>query len=210
MKKAMSLILALLLTVSLAACGGKSNEPDLHRGTVDGDTYTSEFLGLKLTVDEDWVIADDEQLAELSGVVKESFTDEEIRDQIEKGGSVTDLYALNQADGSSLNITIQKLSLVSGMLVTEDAYAEANLKQLPDALASASITVDKLEKTKVTFVGEEHVALALEGTIQDVPLYETLVMVKTGSYIACITAATFFEDTTADLLDMFQALPEQN
>jgi hypothetical protein len=161
-------------------------------------------------VDEDWVIADDEQLAQLSGLVKESFTDEEIRDQIEKGGSVTDLYALNQADGSSLNITIQKLSLVSGMLVTEDAYAEANLKQLPDALASASITVDKLEKTKVTFVGEEHVALALEGTIQDVPLYETLVMVKTGSYIACITAATFFEDTTADLLDMFQPLPEQN
>ena len=209
MKKVMSLILALLLTVSLAACGGKSDEPDLHRGTVDGDTYTSEFLGLKLTVDEDWVIADDEQLAEHSGVVKESFTDEEIRAEIEKGGSVTDLYALNQADGSSVNITIQKLSLVSGMLATEDAYAEANLKQLPDVLADGGITVDSLEKTKVTFAGKEHVALTLEGTVQELPLYETIVIVKAGSYISCITAATFFEDTTADLLDLFQPLSEQ-
>ena len=211
MKKYLSVFLALLLACSLAACGGKSGEEEaqLHRGTVEENTYTSQFLGLQLTVDEDWLIADDQQLAELSGLVLDSFTDEDVKAQIEKGGSVMDLYALNQADGSSVNINLQKLSLISGALVSEDAYAEANLKQLPDVLASSGITVDKLEKTKVTFAGAEHTALTLEGTYQELPLYETIVLVKTGSYIACVTAASYFEDTTGDLLDMFHPLEAQ-
>ena len=211
MKKIVSVFLSLLLIVSLAACGGKSaaEEAELHRGTVEDNVYTSQFLGIRLTVDEDWIIADDEQLAELSGMVLDSFTDEDVKAQIEKGGSVMDLYALNQADGSSVNINFQKLSFISGVLVSEDAYAEETMKQLPDTLASSGITVSKLEKANVTFAGKEHVALTMEGTVQDLPLYETIVLVKTGSYMACVTAATFFEDTTADLLAMFQPLQEQ-
>ncbi len=173
-------------------------------GTVVDNTYSSQFLGIRLTMNDDWMIADKTQLAELSGLVMDSFTDEDVKAQIEKGGSVMDLYALNQADGSSININLQKLSLISGTLVSEDDYAETNLKQLPEVLASSGITVDKLEKTKVTFVGQEHVALALEGTIQEIPLYETIVLVKTGPYIACVTAASYFEDTTGNLLAMFQ------
>jgi len=240
MKKTLSAFLALLLVLSLMACGGNSAQeqipdphqgtepaeeqtsgtnqseepaqeqaPDLHRGTVEGSTYTSQFLGIRLTADGDWAIADEEQLAELSGMVLDAFSDEDIKAQLEKGGSVMDLYALNQANGSSVNITLQKLGLFDGGLMSEDDYADSQLKQLPDALASTGITVDKLEHTKATFAGQEHAVLTLEGSIQDYPLYETMVLIKSGSYIACVTAASYFEDNTGDLLAMFQPLQTQ-
>ena len=237
MKKTISVFLALLLALSLMACGGKPAQqqapapgsstepaqeqtpdqpgstepaqeqaPDLHRGTVEGNTYTSDYLGIRLTADGDWVIADEEQLAELSGMVLDSFTDKDVKAQLEKGGNVMDLYVLNQVDGSSVNVTLQKLGLFNGGMMNEDAYADANLKQLPDVLASSGITVDKIEKTKVTFAGQERVALTLEGTVQGYPLYETMVLIKVSSYISCITAASYFEDSTPDLLAMFEPL----
>lgn len=208
MKKMVSLLLALAMVVSLAACGGKSPETpktaELCRGTVEDNTYTSEFLHVTLTLDDSWQIADDEAMAELSGLVADSFSDESVKNQLEKGGVVYDLYAM-RSDGASLNIAIQKLGLANGAMMTEDAFAEANMKQLPDVLASSSIKVIDIQKSTFPFAGTEHVSLILTGSVQDVPLYETMVVVKTGSYVSLITAATFQNDGTAELLDLFQA-----
>lgn len=242
MKKTLSLLLALLLTITLAACGGKGNtenadnqgksntenednqdksntenkdnqgkndhkeDTQLRPGTVEGSTYTSQFLGIRFVAEGDWVIADDEQMAELSGIVRDSFTDEKIQEQLEKGGTVMDLYAVNQADGSNLNIQLQKLSVLNGGLMSVDAFADASMKELPSTLASAGITVEKVEKTKVSFAGEEHVALVLEGVVQGIPLYETMVLIKSGSYVGFVTATTFHENRTSELLAMCTAL----
>ena len=204
-KKIASLALVLAVLLCLTACGGKEDTAQLHRGTVSGNTYTSDSLKVKLALDDTWEIADDEQMAELSGFVVDSFDDEHLKEQLENGGVVYDLYAVNQTDGSSLNIGIQKLSAMSGLLATEDAFAEANIKQLPEQLAAGGITVDNIEKTTVEFAGKTHTALALSGSVQDIPLYETMALVKQGSYLYVITAATFYEDTSATLLDLFQA-----
>ncbi len=65
--------------------------------------------------------------------------------------------------------------------------------------------MDNVEKATVSFAGADHAALKLTGEIQGIPLCETIVLVKNGPYIFVITAATFYEDATADLLALFQA-----
>ena len=207
MKKMITLLLALAMVFSLAACGKSADTPktaELHRGTVEGNTYTSDFLNVTLTLDDSWEIADDEAMAQLSGMVVDSFSDEDVKKQVENGSVIYDFYAM-RSDGASLNIAIQKLGLTNGALMTEDAFAEANLKQLPDVLASSNITVTDIQKTTFSFAGTEHAALTLTGTVQNIPLYETMSVVKIGSYVALITTATFYEDGTAELLNLFQA-----
>lgn len=249
LKKLFALLLALVLTLSLAACGGKtapaddktptqnnettdntqeaedtgdSQNPDntgdsqntdnpdqveFRRGTVEGNTYTSDFLGITATLDENWIIANDEQLAQLGGLVSDSFKDEDIKKLLENGSTVYEFYALNQTDNSSVNITVQDLGSLGGIMVDEDAYADANLKGLPEVLSDGGITVTKLEKTTVAFAGSTHAALTLEGTVSEVALYETIVLLKNGPYMAVVTAASFDEaNPPANLLALFKGL----
>lgn len=67
MKKLAALTLALLMTLSLAACGSQKDDqaggavtpgvtgdavPDM--GTVSGGTYTNRFAGISCTLDDSW------------------------------------------------------------------------------------------------------------------------------------------------------------
>ena len=46
----------------------------------------------------------------------------------------------------------------------------------------------------------------IKGKALGVPVYELLACVKVGDYVAVVTACTYGEDTTADILAAFQAL----
>lgn len=185
----------------------ENTESKFQRGKVDGNTYRSDFLGMQVTLDENWIIADDEQLVLLGGLVTDSFEDEDVRKLLDSGSTIYEFYALQQTDNSSVNITVQELGLLGGIMMNEDAYADMNLQSLPDMLSSSGITLTQTEKTTMEFAGGTHTALTLEGTVNDVPLYETIVLVKSGNYMAVITAATFDEtNPPADLLALFQGL----
>lgn len=75
MKKLAALALALLMTLSLAACGSQKDDqaggavtpgvtddavPDM--GTVSGGTYTNRFAGISCTLDDSWYFYTDEQI----------------------------------------------------------------------------------------------------------------------------------------------------
>jgi hypothetical protein len=176
-------------------------------GVVEDLTYTSDFFGLTAAMEEGWIIADEEQLAQLAGLVSDAFDSESLTKLLEDGAVVYDFYALNMADNSSVNVTVESLGRLGGILIDEDAYADANLKSLPDILAAAGITVDKLDKTTVDFAGAVRPALALEGSANGVPLFELMTFVKAGSYMACVTAAAYDETTPpASLLELFRAV----
>ena len=65
-----ALILSLLMLLSLTACGNKdTNTVPYTPGTTVGNTYTNEYFGFTVTLDEnsDWSFYTIEQLAQLIG-----------------------------------------------------------------------------------------------------------------------------------------------
>ena len=57
-----AMLLALALTLTACAAGQKT----FQRGSVEGRTYTSEFLGLTCTAPEEFAYLSDQEIAEMN------------------------------------------------------------------------------------------------------------------------------------------------
>lgn len=210
-----ALLLALLLAMSLAACGKKTDggDPDpapakeFSAGKVDGSTYTNEYFGFSVSLTEDfgWTYFTDEQIAQVTGQTADILDSDKITEAYDSGKVIMEMYAMRD-DYASVNIAVEKLGKVNGALLDEEGYVDASLNSLPEQLLTAGYTDVDAAKTTVSFAGAEHYAIAVSAAVQDVPVYELLACVKVGDYVAVVTACTYGEDTTADILAAFQAL----
>lgn len=211
-KKLAALALALLMSLSLAACGSQKDDqaggavtpgvtgdavPDM--GTVSGGTYTNRFAGISCTLDDSWYFYTDEQIDELNGFVRESTSDEELKTRLESSSSVQDMYAAS-TDGLIMG-------LLGGSTVTPQDVAELSVEQVPAALESYGFTDVTAQLTTVDFAGQKNVpAVAVSAMNGDIATYELLVCLKAGNYSFSVTLCSFTEDVTADMAALFTAV----
>ena len=128
-----ALLLALLLAMSLAACGKKTDggDPDpaptkeFSAGKVDGSTYTNEYFGFSVTLSEDsgWTYFTDEQIAQVTGQTAELFDSDHITEAYDSGKVIMEMYAMRD-DYATVNVTVEKLSNVNVVLLDEEGYVE--------------------------------------------------------------------------------------
>lgn len=226
MKKRICFLMAFVMALTLVACGSNDSDQNadhadqmneqqvenqqkdtgFERGVVENGTYTSKFLGVTATVPEGWVIASDEEVAQIFGMVVDAMTADGANQQLEDGGVVYDLYALEQNTGNSINISVEKLNAVQKLALDESSYADVAIEQLPDALSSVGVTVTNIKKTTVNFAGVDHAGIAIQAEIEGIAMYESMAIIKEGSYVATVTAASYQDDTTLSALDFFQKL----
>ena len=170
MKKLAALALALLMTLSLAACGSQKDDqaggavtpgvtddavPDM--GTVSGGTYTNRFAGISCTLDDSWYFYTDEQIDELNGFVRESTSDEELKTRLESSSSVQDMYAASTDGLMTINVVFTNMGLLGGSTVTPQDVAELSVEQVPAALESYGFTDVTAQLTTVDFAGQKNV-----------------------------------------------------
>jgi hypothetical protein len=122
---------------------------------------------------------------------------------LETSGVIYDMYAMAGDGLCTVNVVLENLTIMQTLAITEKEYMEASVGQLPAALQSMGVGDVTAELTEITFAGQPHAAIKVHGTIQGVDLYETLVCVKQGTYIACITSVSYMEDTTESVLAWF-------
>lgn len=202
-----ALLLAVLMTLSLAACGGggQSTDKEFSAGVTDGNTYTNEYFGFAATLDENWTMLTDDQIAEIMGQTAEKLDDETLANMYEAGKVVMELYGV-RSDNSTVNITVENLGAINGAKYDESGYADESIKQLPDQLATAGFENVQIDKTTVNFAGAEHACITVTATVQGVAVQEILACVKLGDYIAVITAVTFGDSNPSEILDLFKAI----
>lgn len=201
MKKLFAMILALTMVLSLAACGG-SDKP-YTGGVTLGSTYTNSYFGFKCVLPEGWSYYTDEQIAQLQGNTQDTFG-QDYAEIIERAGNAMEMYASEDSTGGiyTVNVVVEKLANGS---ISEQKYVEASLSATKTALESAGFEIDTCEASTVQFAGKSHPAMKIHGSYMGMELFETLVVVKEGKYLACVTACSYMDDYTSDILGFFTA-----
>ena len=213
-KKFSALAMALVLALSLVGCGGKSNEDpekdlpvkkEYVAATIEDRVYSSEFAGMTATLDESWQILTQEEIAQVIGLTSALVTDEDLKEAINNGETVYDLYAMT-ATGSTLNITVGDLGLVYGAVLDMKILAQSVADQLVPAFTSMGFENVTAEVSTLSFAGSQENAIVVTGQMEGIPMYEVLVCKKVHNYVYTITACTYGEDGTTDILALFQSL----
>ena len=227
MKKWIALILALVLALSMTACGktesvaGKVEpqeetelaESPVTMGRLEGGTYINEYTGYGCDLDSSWTFYTAEELQELPGNVKEILAGTEIGDSINTLAQFMDVMAENVDMLTTMNVVYQKLSMQERLayaLLTDEEILDEVLKlkdSMIESFAQAGMEVESMEETTVTFLGKERPALRTVATNNGVPQYTLQVFdFRLGQYSVTLTATSFIDDNTQWVLDQFHSV----
>lgn len=211
-QKITAVFLLLGLLLSMGACSKIEQLADavetkpFSAGTVEGSTYTNEFIGISCALDESWTISSQEELAQQMGMVADVFTDEDLVKQIESSNSAF-LFMATQNDGlGNINITASNTESFAAALSDQNAIVDEVAAQLPEAFAASSMEVIDCGTGSISFCGEEHYGIQSHLSYYDVPIYQRQILLIRGTYSVTITISTYYEDTTQELLDLFTSL----
>lgn len=185
---------------------------DLSLGYWEGNTYINEYAGFVCSLDDSWQIYTAEELQELPEQVANAGS-EELGDFLENYTQISAMMAENAVDLVSMNLMYQKLTPMQMALyssISEEEIVDMTLQQMAQLEAyynSMGITVHSQEKVKVTFLGEEHYALYSVMELQGIPYYTLQLLDFTlGEYGVNLTLASYVEDKTESLLELFTPL----
>lgn len=191
-------------TVPPTTAAPEKEEPFI--GETVNNVYTNGFLGITCQLDAQWTVFNKEQLAQLMGVTSELLNNDAMTNAMENGTVFTVFNAQKLNGQLTMNITLEKLSMLNGILLDEERYINASKDQLAPALESMGFGNVTVETAKIQFAGEERHGLRIHATIQGIDFDEALVCIKNGNYMACVTVGTLGENKTDDLLAMFGKL----
>ena len=224
MKRIACFLLIALMILTMAACTQPTQNPTTtvtptttvpattapkespFVGSYSNNVYTNEFLGITCQLNADWTVFNEEQLAQLAGLTADLMDNEALKEQMEKGTAIYAFYGQAQGGQVNMNIVLERLSLINGILLDEKGYVEIAKDQLVKGLESVGLETVTAEPVTLQFAGAEHAGIRVQGTMQGVTLYETIACVKNGNYIASVVTASVGTDTTADLLALFKPL----
>ena len=207
MKRVSYLTLALALVLSLTACSIGSKK--FERGVVEGQTYTSQFLGLTCTAPAEYTYLNDQEIAQLNDLTADVVDSEELvkqmRESLENGNQVQDMYLMT-ADGlQTVNVMLVKVS-AKGATVDMAAFADMGKDQVVSAYQSMGMTDVEASRETVTFMGQQYEGICTSATYTDVPVTTVQVCMQVGNYVCVITFTSYVEDHTPEMMDFFSPL----
>ena len=202
MKKALSLLLAAAMLFTLSACG--EEEPELKVGTVSEGRYENELFGIGCEPGEDWAIADEKELLERAGITRE-YLGEDFAESVKDEELFFDFYA-ERSDGlRTINIVIHDLGKL-GRAAELDFILDQQLEGLAAEFEGTDFQNMYAERNRVLFAGELREGAWISCELFGTPLYEQQVYLKVGRYLATITLASFREEDTVALAELFYPL----
>lgn len=179
---------------------------DFVIGQVNDGIYTNDMFGMKL---------------DLNKVGMEACTDETINKEFhdlggdesdisfvlayleEPGKKFTDIYATGNQRGISV--------MLKREIVIKDVeeYVDRAVVGLPMSLSGVGVT-GKAEKKYTEFLGEVMPYVALEINEDGVSMYQTLIFLKKGDYVAEIASYAPDEETAKEYIDKIEKIAEES
>ena len=173
-----------------------------------GVRYTNDDIGATVLFDGSWYVADMTELAGMINLTVDTSSGQsssDIANLMRESNTFFDLYTLSSDSTRSINITYEKLNAIYGAILSEEGYIDASFDNLDASLVQSGFSDIVKSKTTQMFAGKEHAAIELEASLNGGKVYEKLVCIKSGSYMVCVTFATYNENNTDELVAMFTA-----
>jgi hypothetical protein len=180
-----------------------TDDSELSFGEIGEGTYTNEYFGLKGEFSDDWAFATQEDLSSMNSMMPDILTNENAKKEMEEGTAVICFYAENGTAMQTVNIVVEKLPL---SFYTVDQIVESNIEAVETQLAAQGLTDLKVEKGTVKFLGEDQVCLNISATMGEDTIHEVQTYVKNGNNMLAVTAVSYGDDTTSEVLDCFSKL----
>ena len=185
----------------------------LSLGLTEGNSYVNEYVGYRCDLGSAWTLYPVEVLQDIPNDVVEALKGSELGDALEGVTQITDMMAENVDELITVNVVYTKLTLQQRLayaLMDDAAIMKEVLSQrdlLISSYAQAGINVESIEEMTVTFLGQERLAMHTVATMQDVPYFILQVYdYHLGSYGVVTTFASFIDDKTESMLDLFVSL----
>lgn len=175
----------------------------LDLGTIDGNTYTNETLGLRCELDANWYVYTEAELASLMGVVADTLSDTDIGDAVENNQGVTVFFAMDTATYGNLNIAVSKNSMHS---LSEENFVALMVPQMKPLLEQSGFENVICTEAEFEFVGQTHTGIDITATVQGMTVYERQVYLMADSCMYVVTATAYEENGAQPMLDTFTAL----
>lgn len=197
MKKTVSRIFALLLAavliVSLTACGSfgsiiGADEAKFARGTVSGNTYTSDFIGLTFRAPDGWTFYTDEEIKSLLNVTA-SYLDDSSAFEEATDAEIIDFFCNSDDGASNVDLSFSK----SSSFVSLDASVKASVEFIEQQYEQMGLTCSASDPVERTLCGRDYKMVELN--VNDM-MTQYFYMTVIGKYVVGITG-TFGDDTTA-------------
>ena len=203
LKKIISLTLVITLLASFSACTLPTQKPaeapqDYEAGTVTTGSYESKYLGFGCRLDSNWTFKTEEEMIQTNKDALNMVGDD-YANAIKNAKIIYEMMA-STATGNSININLEKASVEPG------TYLALSMTTVKNALAQIGMKNITAEKGTTQFLGEEASCLFIEGTINGIKLYETLVALKVDDYIVNITVGSVVDNNCDQFLSYFYKL----
>ena len=213
MKKAITVLLALCMLLGVAAFGtgtafaAAAVDTQSILGTKVDNVYTSELLGIQAAFDDDWYLLSDEETAEVMGYTANLAGNEVLKDALEKSGAVCDLYAMRtDGSGDNINLQLEDIGKLYGSFLSEDAYLTIALPKLEEGLKQMGVENLKTERQEYDFAGDTRQSVLVTGSSSGVSFQERIVVLKSGQYIASLSAFSTNAARLDEMLAVFEPL----
>ena len=202
MKKGIALFAAVMMLMTLAACGEDKNTA-FSRGIWSGSHYQNEFMALAFDLPEGWEAASDEEIAEAMGIAAEQVVGGRFREDYLKAQSIYDamVWDAKNETGTSIIIMAENLTLSAGGTgYDEKAYADTAAERLLAQDAGYEIG----ESRAVAFAGKEY--YAMDASLYEGRMHRCCLFCKEGNYMTSVIISYLPDLMALDLIfEMFGA-----
>lgn len=190
--------MACVVMLFATACG-KDNTPFSH-GRWSGNTYTSEFFGLKMQLGSEWIVIPESDLAKRAGI--RDMSESSIQSVFDRGATFYEMVAA-RSDGSSISIAIQDHDKT--VALSEEEFFSAGLPFVKTMLEAQGYNC-AVEKDTVHFLGKNTSCISLSLTKNNLTLHEMMIPVFKSHYTALIAFGSASKPDLYLLIDMVSAI----
>ena len=200
--------------VTESSLSGDEIDALFNIGKAEDNIYSNDFFNIRFESNDNWRLLNDEQLATISSSIKDVLTNEEAKNALKNGKTSIIMYAVSKDAKQNASITVEKHNVNNTHEMDMDAFLDKSVISLTNSLPGQGFTELEVEKVDLTFCGEPAKGIKMKGKynvkstdgsdkmeVRDI--YETMVYLFRGSYSGCVTASSFDEDKTADVIGMF-------